>query len=292
MVSGKLSVDSLTVDTEFGKLDVPVGKIVSFTPGLDHRPEERQKIGRLIQQLGSNVATERDAAQKALTDMGQSIRPELEKHSKDEDAERRNRIAKILAELTELEDDADRASDRRPLIPQDTLETTLFTVVGKISPQTFAIQTPFGMLNVALKDIRRAEREMEETPELRKALQVSASHFVQIGFADSGVRVNRGDKVNVTADGKLVMTPWGTNAVAGPDGDQRYQWYIPNEIAAGALVARIGSGGKVFKVGSKHNFTADRAGQLYFAIAMNPQFINQGHNFPGEYNVKVRVNSK
>ena len=292
VVTGKLSVESLIVETDFGKLDVPVTRIVSFTPGLDHRPEERQKIGRLIQQLGSNVATERDAAQKALTDLGHSIRTELEKHAKDEDAERKSRIAKILTELTEQEDDGDKNADRRPLIPQDTLETTLFTVVGKISPQQFSVQTPFGQLTVNLKDIRRAERETDETPEVRKSVAVTGAHFVQISFADGGVRLNRGDKVSITADGKLVMTPWGNNSTSGPDGDAKYQYYIPNDITGGALVARIGSGGKIFKVGSKHSFTADRAGQLYFAIGMNPQFINQGHNFPGEYNVKVRVNAK
>jgi hypothetical protein len=291
MVSGKLSVESLTVETEFGKLEVPVDKIVSFTPGMDHRPDERQKIGRLIQQLGANVAAERDAAQKALTEMGSTIRGELERHAKDDDAERRSRIQKILTELAEQEEDGDRAV-RQALIPQDTLETTLFTVVGKISPQQFAVQTPFGQLTLALRDIRRAERETEETPEVRKSLQVTGAHFVQISFAESGVRLNRGDKVQVTADGKLTMTPWGNNAVSGPDGDQRYQWYIQPDMPSGTLIGRIGTGGKVFKVGSKHTFTADRAGQLYFAIAMNPQFINQGHNFPGEYNVKVRVNSK
>jgi hypothetical protein len=57
-------------------------------------------------------------------------------------------------------------------------------------------------------------------------------------------------------------------------------------------VGRIGSAGKVFKVGSKHTMTAPKAGVLYFGIAMNPQFASQDYNFPGAYDVKVRVNSK
>ena len=52
VVSGKLSTEAVTIETAFGKLEVPVANIVSFTPGLDSHPEERKKIGRLIQQLG------------------------------------------------------------------------------------------------------------------------------------------------------------------------------------------------------------------------------------------------
>src|SRR5258708_7304726 len=56
VVSGKLPTETVTMETAFGKLEVPVASIVSFTPGLDSHPEERKKIGRLIQQLGSNTA--------------------------------------------------------------------------------------------------------------------------------------------------------------------------------------------------------------------------------------------
>src|SRR5262249_29715631 len=59
VVAGRLSTETVTVETAFGKLEVPVSSIISFTPGLDSHPEERRKIGRLIQQLGSNNAVER-----------------------------------------------------------------------------------------------------------------------------------------------------------------------------------------------------------------------------------------
>src|SRR6516165_64091 len=156
VVSGRLSSETVTVETAFGKLEVPVASIVSFTPGLDSHPEERKKIGRLIQQLGSNTATERDAAERALTDLGKAVQNELARYSMDDDTERRTRVQKILAELEETEDDDDAdPSVARPWLAQDSVETTLFTVVGKISPQAFDVQTPFGPLKVAISDIRR-----------------------------------------------------------------------------------------------------------------------------------------
>src|SRR5262245_51737840 len=83
VVSGRLSTEVVTVETAFGKLEVPVGNIVSFTPGLDSHPEERKRIRRLIQQLGSNAAAERDAAERTLTDMGKAIQNELPRYAAD-----------------------------------------------------------------------------------------------------------------------------------------------------------------------------------------------------------------
>jgi hypothetical protein len=294
VVAGKLSTETVTVETAFGKLEVPVSSIISFTPGLDSHPEERRKIGRLIQQLGSNSAAERDAAQRSLSDMGQSIHSELSRYANDEDTERRTRVQKILAELEEVDDDDDDPDPTatKPWLAQDSVETTLFTVVGRISPQTFDLQTQFGPLKVAISDIRRGEREIEHKPEIRKVIAVRGEHLIQIGMVSSGVRVNRGDKIQVSADGKLTMSPWGNNSVSTPDGSEQFQWYIPNQIPGGALVARIGAGGKIFKVGSKHMQTVSKAGMLYFGIAMNPQFASQDYSYPGGYDVKLRVNAR
>ncbi len=293
VVSGKLSNVTVTVETAFGKLEIPVASVVSFTPGLDSQPEERKRIGRLIQQLGSNMAAERDAAERALTDMGKAVQNELARYSTDDDTERRTRVQKILVELEEVEDDDDRdPSASRPWLPQDSLETTLFTVVGKISPQTFDLQTQFGPLKVAISDIRRGERETEQKPEIRKTIPVRGENLVQLTMASSGVRLNRGDKVQITAEGKLTMSPWGNNSFSTPDGSEQFQWYVPNQIPGGALVARIGTSGKIFKVGSKYTMTASKPGVLYFGIAMNPQFASPDYTFPGGYDVKVRVNAK
>lgn len=292
VVAGKLSTEYVTVETAFGKLDVPVSSIVSFTPGLDSHPEERKKVGRLIQQLGSNNAAERDAAQRTLTDMGKTIQHELGRYVTDEDTERRTRVQKILAELEEGDDDDDSDPGTKPWIAQDSIETNLFTVVGKISPQTFALQTQFGPLKVAISDIRRGERETEHKPEIRKTIAVRGEHLVQLGMVTSGVRLNRGDKIQIAADGKLTMSPWGNNSFSTPDGSEQFQWYVPNQIPGGALVGRIGTSGKIFKVGAKHTQTVAKGGILYLGIAMNPQFATQDYNFPGGYDVKIRVNAK
>src|SRR5260370_27461641 len=128
----------------------------------------------------------------------------------DDDTERRTRVTENLAEPEETEDDDDAdASVARPWLAQDSLETTLFTVVGKISPQTFDVETQFGPLKVAISDIRRGERESEQKPEIRKTIAVRGEHLVQLNMLSSGIRLNRGDKVQIAADGRLTMSPSG-----------------------------------------------------------------------------------
>ncbi len=109
---------------------------------------------------------------------------------------------------------------------------------------------------------------------------------MQHDFVDCGIRVKRGDKISVSADGQIIMTPWGTEMKSTPDGGPNFDWYIQDKIPGGALVAKIG-GGEVQKVGAKWTFVADRSGVLRFAVAMNDQYADQA--FPGNYNVRIRV---
>ena len=48
--------------------------------------------------------------------------------------------------------------------------------------------------------------------------------------------------------------------MAGPDGAPNYGWYVPNQIPGGALVAKIGDKGTIFKVGRQMTFTAKNSG--------------------------------
>ncbi len=290
VVSGQLSIDALTVETEFGRLQVPVEHVQSFTPGLASHPDLQKRIARLIQQLGSNDAAERDQAQRELTDFGPSIRTQLDAFRSDEDPERRTRVEKIFEELDLLaEDDLAPARSGGPLVAGDTVETDKFTVVGRIAPESFKVETPFGPLTVALKDIRYVARESRKKPEVRARLIVTENEFTNKGMKDTGLRLERGDQVSITASGQLTMTPWGNNNVSTPDGAGNLAWYA-NGIGAGALVGRVGQRGEEFLVGARHTFTAKTPGTLYLGIGMAAQFAQQGYNFPGQYEARIRVN--
>jgi hypothetical protein len=295
IIAGELSVESITVKTEFGDLKVPVEKIKSFTPGLDSKPELLAKIDKLFDDLGSDDYQTRESARKEIIAFGLKIRNELERHGDDGNAERKRHLETINKEFEELEDEVDEFEDdnvEKPWIRGDTVATTDFTIVGRIAQDSFSVTSKYGPLNVNLSDVDLADRPVGDQPEMRKSLAVDGSNLVQRDFKSAGIQIEKGDRISVRADGQLTMSPWGSNTMSTPDGGANYGFYLENDIYGGALVARIGSKGKVFKVGSRSTFTAKQSGVLQFAIAMQDQYANQGYNYPGQYNVRVKVQPK
>jgi hypothetical protein len=293
LIAGKLTMKEIPVETQFGNLSVPVANIKSLTPGLSSHPELAKRISNLIADLGSGNYNDRERAQQALLKLGLSIRNELERYQNDSDVERRTRVKAILAELDQLADDNDSGDSRSdlagPLAHRDTIETTEFTIVGKIVPQSFPITSPYGELNIKLSDIRRAQRDTGQKEDLRQTFGVDATHFASRNPMSTNIRLERGDVVTIAAEGTLNMTPWGAGAISTPDGAPNYGWYIPNQIASGTLVGRIGNEG-FRKLGSKTTFTVERGGVLHLGIGMQNDYTE--NQFPGTYNVKVRVQRK
>jgi hypothetical protein len=294
VIAGKLTVSEIEVDTDFGKLTVPVVRIRKLRPGLSSHPQLDQRVKELVEELGAAQFDRRETAQRELLKLGLPARRELEQRQDDRDTERRTRIKTILAELDQREESSadDQEDDAGDKMPQhDSVETTEFTIVGRIVPKEFTIDSPYGRLNVKLSDIRNAERDIDGKPEmLRKSLAVEGAHLVHTGLKDSQIQLAKGDKVTITATGTIGMTPWGNRAFSTPDGAANFGWYQENQIANGALVAKISDNGPIFKVGSKLSFTADRGGSLRFAIAMQQNHGNQA--FQGQYNLKVVVRRK
>jgi len=292
IISGELTIEKLTVDTDFGQLVVPISRIRSIKPGLDSYPQLAQELDNLIEELGSDEFRKREAAHKALVAKGPKMREQilLRADRADQNAERRQHIEKIKEELEKLSEEANSFAEptQEQVIAADTIETDKFTIVGTISPDVFTINNKYGELTIKLADIRSGTRATEETSVVRRTVSVSGTHLAQHSFKNSGIRISAGDRIRIQADGQLVMSPWGSNRVSTPDGSTNYGQYS-SDIPGGALVAKIGDSKEVFKVGSEYETVAKRSGILQFAVGMQAQYAQQGYAFPGQYNVKVKV---
>ncbi len=292
IIAGDLTIDSFSVQTEFGNLKIPVDKLRMLTPGLDSTPGTAEKITKLIADLGADDYKVREEAHRELVEMGAGIRAELDRFANDENAERKRHVGEIAKAIEEqtAEQDED-APEGQSWIRQDTVVTHDFTVVGKVSPSQLTVTSKFGSLNVAIADLIRAERMEETKSSLRKTIAVEGSNLIQRSFKSSGVRVQAGDRITIKADGQVTMTPWGGEQQSTPDGGANWGQYAAG-IPGGALVAKIGEKGTIFKVGRSYSFTAKQAGVLQFAVAMQAQFAGEGYNFPGKYDVRLRVDPK
>lgn len=295
VIAGKLSITEVAVETSYGNLSIPISSLKSFTPGLGSHPELLSKIDKSIESLGSPDFGERELAQKTILKIGLPAREALKRFADDRDTERRTRIKTILNELDEIKEEEDEGEegktfDRESMVQRDTVETTEFTLVGKIVPKSFSIASPYGPLTVKLSDIRRAQRSAEDKPDVKKTVTVEGTHLVQRGSMNTRIKVEKGDKITVDASGSITMTPWGNQAVTTPDGAPNYGWYVPNEIPSGALIGRLGEKGNFFKLGSRGTITATASGTLELAVAMQQDYAQ--NQFPGRFNVKIVVKRK
>ncbi len=288
IITGKLTTKALPVSTEFGDLTVPIESITSFSPGLNSHPKINQTITTLIQQLGSPEAKTRDKAQAQLITYGPGLIPELQEHANDPDAERKVRVATIMEELYAVETDA-FSLEQGPTISLarlDQIVTQRFTVAGQIKQDTFTIASKFGELTVKLGDIKAVERKNTDEPEVRRTVEVSGMDMTCKGYKKTGIRVNRGDRIIISAEGRVTMSPWGSNSVSGPDGIAQNGMYNGN-IPMGALAGRIGDSGEELLIGSKASFVAKKSGTLQLGFAMQQNWAN--YQFPGEYKARIRV---
>jgi type II secretory pathway pseudopilin PulG len=288
ILTGTLAVDALPVDTEFGRLVVPIDSIKSFAPGLNAHPQLAQQIDTLIAQLGSPNAAQRDRAQADLIAFGPDLIPELQKHADDPDDERKLRVATVLEELYSMMDDP-MVFDQDPgpsLARLDHVVTDGFTIAGSIAVDTFVIESKFGQLTVGLGDIQSAGIVTNAVPDIRRTVEVTGTDMTRVSEKNTGIRLNRGDRVIIRAEGQITMTPWGNGAIATPDGCAQCGNYAGN-ILMGALIGRVGDNGSDMLIGSSSTFTAERAGTLYLSFALQPNWGRQ--QFPGKFTVRIRV---
>lgn len=289
VVSGIVGVEAIDVQTEFGSLRIPISRLVDFRPGLISLPELRAEVDSLVQQLGDREFKTRETAHRKLVAMGPMLAGMLSSLDDGGDAERKKHLVKIKEEVAAMLDDAeDEGMSTQATIAQgDQIQTPDFSIVGKIVQEQFQVKSKIGDLRILLADIKRADRGAAmKSAVLRKTVSVPGTTFFQKKALSTKIRVNRGDKISITASGIVQWTNW--SQTASPDGlPNQGNW---NGISNGALAGRIGSSGEVFSIGSDNTFTAKQAGILYLGIAMPDNYVkNTGYRWTGKFKAKIKV---
>ncbi len=290
IVGGEVTTNQIDVETEFGTLQVPIGKITKFYPGLDSIPVLNARINQLVEGLGDKDFDVREQSHRELVSMGIQLRTEIHRFEDGGSAERKKHLQEIKKEIEEMVDQLDEFDeplDERALIRGDMVVTRDFSIVGKILQNEFRIGSKFGELRVNLGDIKMGDRSFTQKREdIRKSVEVSGTAFFQTTPKSTKIRVNRGDKIQIRASGVVQWTNWSTSST--PDGiNNQGQW---NGMDCGCLAARIGNTSQYIKLGSKAEFVAKQTGVLYLGVAMRDNYAsNNGYRWDGNYDVKIVV---
>ncbi len=288
IVAGLVTMDVISIKTEFGVLDVPVSRIKKLFPGLNSFPELDKKIKNLIAQLSDKDFAKRETAHRELTNMGLQIREQLQDVNSDGSAEQKKRLSEIRQAIEEEFEDAEEngESPERALIRGDSIDTPEFSIVGKILQETFTVNSKFGQLTVELSDVKMADRPVQEkVTATKKTVKIASDAFFQRTPLNTRLRVTKGDKISIKADGVVQWTNWSTSST--PEGLTNQGQF--QGISSGTLCARIGSSGKIFKIGKEHSGVVKQSGTLYLGIAIQDSYVQQNYRWTGNYNAKIRV---
>jgi len=293
IITGNLSSQSLTLTTDYGTLNIPMDEVLEVKPGLDSYPQLQVNIERLVDELGAPDYNARLAARKKLSDMGLRIKLALEEFDGGGNAERKKHLDELKREIQQLEIEALEFDDEieTPLIRGDSVRTPHFTAVGKIQQESFQVQSKYGELAVSLQDIKLVDRQKLGGSTVRRTLEVSGDNHMLGDLKSSGIRVNRGDEITISASGSITMTPWGAKSVSNPEGSSRFGWFENNTIPSGALCAQIGDSGQAILVGRRIKFKAEQSGVLKFGIGIPANYARGNYKFPGRYRLKIEVAS-
>jgi hypothetical protein len=273
-----LIVENVDVVTKYGKLSLPATELRRIEFGLHMTDETARKIEEAINRLGSDTFQKREDAAKELVAFGAVALPALKDAAKSTDQEVALRARTAL----------DRVREKVPaaqllLKSTDAIQTNEFPIVGRVVNTSLKVRTAyFGELEVKVSDLRGIR--WASAPEDEVEVVVDAARYTaEDSWLDTGLTVEAGTALNLTATGQIDLFPQGQPGRfrSGPGGNlQLNQPGSPGK--PGALLGKVGENGEIFLVGAKLEKASAPEGKLYLRIV--PFNENPAS---GTYNVKV-----
>ena len=267
---GRMDPVEWQVRTAFGSLTVPVRSVRHVRFGRLADGERLAVVRERILDLASANPDRRRRAREALRAEGAfAARDLLDAAKAHEDPEVKRLSQEILDELDLAEDE---------ILPDtDEIQTDKFNLAGAIELTAFKVTVPeLGTLVVRRRDIVfiRAFTHVRT-----KKFRLTANHIWPNGWLDTKLKVRKGQKLEITAQGTRQFPNWGRAFT--PDGDPRMG--SMNGHAWGTLVAKVGENGTYFRVGSTYDGKASASGTLFLLVMLQVR----GQPSTGEYTVRV-----
>ena len=260
-----------TILTKFGVLRVPVENIKRVRFGRKSQPERFRTVVELIDHLASANPERRNHAQAQLKVEGAFAAPELARAAKRHaDPEVRRQCQEILDGLSIDEEDYIGDDDR--------VDTTLFSVRGSVTLKSFKVTVKeLGSLNIERKDITLVTSRSSAP---MRRFKVSGQFTSSGTWLDTKLKITKGIKLKITADGTVHYPRWG-NQMMTPDGNPAMGNI--NGIWMGSLIGKVGASGSLFRVGRSYSGKPQGKGTLHLALMMN----QRGQPSTGEFTVTI-----
>jgi len=299
VMKGTTTITKILVETDYGKLDLPIKVVNSVEFGIVPDKSKTEKINALCKQLFSTDENQRKSAYDELTKMEMNAIPTIN------DFISTNTLEPIEGSeytadnvLNELKGKygIDEDFTDRDIIAFDNE----YKIGGSYTLKEVNLKTEYGSLTVPKEKIKSFEVTYSNFDASNSVFKLMATKHISSnnngGWLKTGISVKSGQKLTITATGKIVLQSLSGNTYypngstkSATDGDVELDETDGGSStypSYGNVVFKIGESGETIKAGAKYNGTVSSSGMLYLSIY---ETIYNSAN-TGFYTVTVKVN--
>jgi hypothetical protein len=279
-VKVSLLVESIDINTRYGKLSVPIREVRRIDFGLRYPEGLREKLEDAVSHLGDADFRKREAAHGELLRHGELAYPLLAKATRSGNAEAAKRARAIGAELR------NRVPEEKLNFKYyDSVQTTEFPIHGVVEAGALKARSAvFGDTTLKLADLRQL-RFFSTGGTLELTIDAAKHGLPHENWLETELEI-AGNLVEIRAEGKVDLYPLGGERglyQATPDGSR--PGGRATRYPSGALLGKLGQNGSTFVIGSKYQGIPPGEGKLHLRLEASPWGVVPS----GSFTVKASV---
>jgi hypothetical protein len=292
--NGSISIKTVDLQTDYGKLTIPLKNVTSIEVGLAPDRSNKAKLDNLITQLSNEVEETRKIAYDELLKIKASelyvLTDFLYSDKYTPSVDNLWTLDQVISEIKSkfYLDDNLQEKDNISIDGQ-------YLMGGIFTFPSIEIKTEFGALTIPKEKITKIEVTYVPSTgsETAKIINLPASKYISGnangGWYRTGINVTKGQRISISATGEVTLASL-SNAKYNPNGasgvESSYVGTGSTYPTYGQLVYKIGETGQVYTAGAKFNGAMAETGMLYISIY---ETVYNAAN-TGSYNVNIKSN--
>ncbi|MBE7443527.1 MAG: hypothetical protein KF732_05200 [Flavobacteriales bacterium] len=278
VVTGTTKVSNLILQTDFGKLDVPIKNVSSIELGIKPDLGQKENITNLAKQLLNSNEEMRSKAYNSLISLSSGAIPVLEDVIFSGTYESSNftdyTLTNALSELKAVHGISSNYKTKDVVFIDYE-----YNMGGTYEFSSIELKTAYGVLTIPREKIQKIDvMYFDQASGDSKAFKLMAATHISSnangGWLKTGIMVKPGQTLIISATGEVTLASLSGNKYK-PDGSVKNtnaESYIDNYNSGtnypsyGNVVFKIGENGTSTKAGANYSAKVTQSGMLYLSI--------------------------
>ncbi len=301
IITGTSQIDNINLQTQWGKLDIPLKDINELILGVSPETSSKDKIKALVIDLNNATLDIRKKAYESLISMNIGCIPVLDEYiNSPEFSASLNDDYNAPMALSELKSSYNYTDDTET---EDIIVTgNGYRIGGTLNLKNISLKTAYGNLEIPRAKIKSVEIFYNSNDGSESTYILNANKHISGntngGYLKTGIFVKSGQRITITASGEVILAslsgykykPGGQSSAGGVSNDYGDEDYSGTSTSTyptyGNLVFKIGENGTMTKAGAMYKGTANATGYIYLSIY---ETVYNAAN-TGSYTVKIKAN--